>query len=61
MPMTQAAFAQPLRSRLRNRSLNTTINSQIQMTNRKNMSSDQNAWPVPKWFASTMLSPTKSQ
>ena len=57
MPMTQAAFAHPDRSWLRNRSLNTTISSQIQMKNKKNQSIDRKTWPVPKSDARGMSSP----
>src|SRR6476660_3159485 len=48
MKITHAAFAQPDRSWLRKRSLNTTISSQIQMKNRKNQSIDRKTCPVPK-------------
>src|SRR5262245_19724725 len=57
MPITQRAFDHPLRSWLRNRSLNTTISSQIQMTNRKNQSIDRKTWPVPKSDARGISSP----
>ena len=52
--ITQAALAQPERSRERNRSANTVIRIQIQMKNRKNHSIDQKTWPVPNSDASVM-------
>ena len=55
MKITHAAFAQPLRSWLRNKSLNTTISNQIQMKNATNISRSTKTWPDPKSSASTMF------
>jgi hypothetical protein len=54
--MTHSALAQPDRSRLRKMSLKTTINSQIQMMNKKNQIMDHSTWPVPNSAANTMSS-----
>ena len=61
MPITQKAFDHPLRSWLRNRSLNTTISNQIQMKNRKNQSIDRKTCPVPKSEARGISSPREGQ
>src|SRR5215217_7999921 len=54
--MVHRALPHPERSSLRKMSAKTVISSQIQMTNRKNQSIDQNTCPVPNSATVTMAS-----